>query len=321
MDLIYTDINYVETGVLTHFTMEHEEASEEGKNTFEVKASMDIPLQLGSLIYAEGTEYGGRITKIVTDTSSSKTTCSGITWRGMLEEKVLKPNAGEDYLIVSGDLNEIIGTLIARCNISAFFIASNKTTKIISNFKMDRYISLFGGLQKMLSKNGYKMQLTATDGKILLEAVKIVDFEETTEINSDLFSFKLTRQKYTTNHLIALGSGELSERVVVDKYIQADGSVGDVQYYFGVEEVAETYEVSNEESAEELNKKAAEELEKKAKKDGLSITAYNLNADIGDKITATDLKQNISVTQYVVDKIVTINDNLIKNQYKVGDTL
>lgn len=321
MDLIYTDTNYVQSGVLTHFTLEHEEASEEGKNTFEVKASIDIPLQLGSLVYAEGTEYGGRITKIVTDTASSKTTCSGKTWLGMLEEKIIRPNTGEDYLIVSGGLNEIISALITRCNLSAFFVVGTAETITINNYKIDRYVSLFTALKKMLSKYNYKLNLSADDGVMKLAAVPITDFEETTEINSDLFSFKLTRQKYTCNHLIALGSGELSNRTVIDKYVQEDGSIGDTQFYIGTEEVCEIYDAPNIESTEELTKKATEKLIDKAKQDGLNITAYNLKADIGDKVTAKDLKQNISITQYVIDKIVTINDNLIKYQYKVGETL
>lgn len=321
MDLIYTDAEGVENGILTHFSMDHEEASDSEKNTFEIKASIVPGLELGSLIYAEDTEFGGRITKIVIDTSKSSAVYSGITWLGLLSQKIIRPDDGQDYLYLSGDLNEIIRTLIARCDFSSYFYVSEELTIELSNYKFNRYVTLFDGIIKMLSAYGYKLKVKAIDAKIELAAVPIVDFQQTEEINSDLFSFKLTKQKYTCNHLIALGSGELAARLIVDKYVQKDGTIGNNQFYFGKDEVVEIYDASNIADITELSEKAVEELKKKAVNDGLSITAYNLRADIGDKITAINLKYKISVTQYVINKIISINDDYIKYQYKVGDTL
>ncbi|MBQ0113626.1 MAG: hypothetical protein KBT03_10885, partial [Bacteroidales bacterium] len=299
MDLIFTDENKVEQGILTHFSLDHEEASKIGNNTFQIKIGMDVPLNLGSLVYLNGTEYGGRITKVVTDTAKSMATYTGKTWRGLLEEKILRPNAGENYLRLTGDLNDIIKTLIIRCDMGVFFDASLDRTIEIT-YQFDRYTSMLAGIQKMLASKGYKLKMVADDGIITLSAVPIVDFEQQTEINSDLFAFKMTRQKYTCNHIIALGSGELAERMVVDKYIQADGTVGDEQFYFGTEEIVDVFDYPNAESIEDLTEQAVEELESRAIADGLSITAYDLKADVGDKVTAVDLKQNLSVTQYVI---------------------
>lgn len=320
MELVYTNADGIDSGILTNFSMDHEESSEIGKNTFEIKVDINSPIELGSLIYQNNTEYGGRLTKVTTDTSTSKATYSGITWRGLLEQHIIRPDPGEDYLILSGQMNDIIDALITRNGLEEYYYASGDDAPIIT-YKFDRYTSMLKGIQKMLNKYNYKIKLSAFDGRVEIGAVPITDYSQDGEINSDLFSFKLTRQKYTCNHLIALGSGELTERMVIDLYVGKDGSIGTTQYYTGVEEVTETYELTNAESLEDLQEKAIEQLTKKKIADGLKITAYNLNADIGDKITAIDLNQKISVTQFVVNKIVTINDDYIKYQYKVGDTL
>lgn len=316
MELIYADANLVPLGILKDFAMEHEISTKTEKNTFEIKIgkySEDI-----TWVYSNGTEYGGRINKICPDTSSDITKYSGTTWLGLLETKIIVPV--EDYVILTGTFHEIIEIVITMCGLSKCFTVSKKDTPYITH-RFNRYVDALSGIRGMLAQYDYKMSLVVNNGICELEAVPISYINDTREISSDLFDFKITKQRYSCNHLIALGSGKLSDRMVIHKYVQKDGSIGDEQYYFDLDEVVETLDYPNVESEEELEKKAVEELKKKSSEDGIKITAYDLNADVGDQITACNVKYGIKATQYVVNKIVTINDNCIKNQYKVGNTL
>lgn len=66
----------------------------------------------GCKIFIPGTEYGGIIGDIESNTNEEKVVIRGRTWRGMLQYKVVEPPAGQDHLVLSGELNTAIRTLI-----------------------------------------------------------------------------------------------------------------------------------------------------------------------------------------------------------------
>lgn len=304
-DLIYTNLSGVEEGILVKYDLDHEISATEGKNTFQLKVGIENKIEIGSFIYANGTEYGGRITKLQTDTSKKIVTYTGSTWLGMLEQKLIVPDTGHS-LIVSGDLNQIIAELITRCTFDDVFDVSTDTT-INVNYEIPEFITLFSAIKLMLAAYKYKLVTVAQDGRCTLSAVPITDFDDVTEVNSDMFDFKLTKQKYTTNHLIAVGIVDDVPKYTIHKYIDRLGNVSDTQFFYGKDEVVAMVEESvNENQFDEFIKAVEEELLEMAVSDGLSITANNLNADLGDKITAEDINYGISVTQYVIDKIITL---------------
>ena len=57
------------------------------------------------------------------------------------------------------------------------------------------------------------------------------------------------------NHLICLGSGELSARQVIDLYVDANGNIGTTQHYFGTDEIVDIFDYPNAESLQELTDK------------------------------------------------------------------
>jgi len=320
MDLIYTNALRQDVGILTRYTLDQEASSKSDSNTFEITTGTGFNnLELGSYIYSNGTELGGRVTGIKINTSQKKVVYSGITWRGLLSQHIVSPPSGSAYKVVNGQLENIIYNLIVVAGITTLFTCNRNQTISISDTKIDRYADLYNAIVKLLGKNDYRLKLTVKNCLCTLAAVPITDYSNENELSSDSFDFTYETQKYTVNHLIGLGQGELAQRQIVHKYIGSDGSITNTQYYRGFNEVAEVYDYPNVESLEELERATEEELRSRYISDSLKITANNIEAEIGDKFTAIDLGSGITVSQYVTGKITVIQNDLAQYQYKVGD--
>lgn len=92
MDLIYTNREHQDIGVLKNPQLDL--AFGRSENNFECKIPYsDAYCEKGSLIYAEGTEYGGIVDSIGIDTRDGvrNVIYSGRTWHGILGSKVILP--------------------------------------------------------------------------------------------------------------------------------------------------------------------------------------------------------------------------------------
>ena len=140
MDLIYTDASMKDLGSLQDFKMDLAFGIDE--NNFELSVSnTNHVCESGSVVYMEGTEYGGIVEGIRVETSGKKIVYMGSTWHGLLESKIIEPDAGEDYLVLSGDANMVLAALIERMGLSELFAAKNEPSGLeIKNYSMNRYI-------------------------------------------------------------------------------------------------------------------------------------------------------------------------------------
>lgn len=297
-------------------------------NTFELKikrGDFQEDLTFGSAIYASGTEYGGIIGEIDTDTSLDTISLKGYTWRGMLDKKIIKPPPGEDYRTISGELNTVLNTLISEQFDSLFSVLDVDTGKTISNFQFNRYTTLLAGIKKMLKSVGYKLQIKfiqqeqGAPGYVELAATQIEDYSEYIELSQDdQLNFTFQNVRNGVNHLICLGTGELKNRAVVDLYLQKDGTIGTTQYYTGIREVAETYEDTN---------AKAEELEEKGRDHFLEVMNYtqfemnvatlDVDIDIGDVIGGRDYLTGLYAKKPISGKIWRFADGVESIEYSV----
>lgn len=321
MDVIYTDANRKEVGVLHSFTLDYENNIKPERNTFEIEQiATNDALTVGGYWFCVGEEYGGKIDSIKIDTANNVVTYGGRTWRGILASKVLIPPSGADYYTVSGDLNIILSDIITKVGLGDLFKASTQTTKTVT-FKFDRYTDAFSGINKLLSKNGYKLMCRWDNKKVLLYAEPVVDYGSQMEIASDMFDFILKKDKSAINHMIGLGAGELRNRLVVHKYIDANGNVSNTQHYFGLDEVVGIFESNNTSDATELGDNTAEKLLDASIQDTLDVKANDIEADLGDSFVATSLDIGISVKQYVVQKVTNFTESTRDTQYWVGSSM
>lgn len=319
MDLIYTDELRKDVGVIHRNTFDFQISVDKDNCDFEVETSIkDNVLQKGFFVYVEGEEYGGRVDSIQIDTGNDEVHAKGRSWRGILGSKIISPPPGETHLTMSGDANTIIAQLLYYCELGDLFVAESAGAINIPSYTFKRYTSLYEGLVAMLNTVNAKLKLRWEHGMVKVEAVPMVDYSNEAEISSDLFDFRI-ESSTGINHIIGLGQGELLNRQVVHRYARPDGSISEIQYFTGLDEITATYEYTQAESLDDLISATEKKLKELSTKDSLQITAHDLNADIGDKFTAYDINTGISISQYVTDKIVTINGDGVQIQYKVGN--
>lgn len=318
MDLIYANKNKEDLGVLKEYQFDLAYGADE--NNFELTVSINNNVcDDDYLIYIENTEYGGVIDSIEVNTKQKNIKYKGRTFHGLLDKKIISPNNGQAYYTVSGDLNTIIGNLITRLSLGTMFRASTETSRTISNYQFDRYITGYKGICKMLASVNYKLNMSYENGYVVLSAVPIVEYGDDEQIDSDRLNFEIQKTFNRVNHLICLGSGTLANRTVIHLYLNASGQVTTTQYYTGSEEICEVYDYPNAESSEELQKKGSEKLLGQDTNNIELTLGDNYFFDIGDKITVTEIVTNIEVTKVITKKIVTINNDIFKISYKVGE--
>lgn len=315
MDLTYTNGRRVDQGVFSAYALDMSYGAEE--NDFELLIGTgEAALESGAVIYMEGTEYGGTVDGLKSTTHGDTITYFGRTWHGLLNSKIIQPNTGEDYLIVSGEANAVLASLLSRLGLSGLFVADEKDSGIIvSGYQFARYCKAYDGIRDMLKANGAKLRIAWMERSVYLSAEAVADYTDS-PVDADIALLSVEQHRQKTNHLICLGKGDLSEREVIHLYANGFGSIGDVQHFVGLDEICDVYENAN---AEDLRADGIEKFKeiRNVDKAEMSITeTEGLTYDIGDIVGATEHNSGAAVAASVVQKIVKINNGVVSINYK-----
>lgn len=317
MDLVYTNADRVDLGVLSKYSFDLSFGATENNYEMSIGIAAAV-LDFNAFVYMEGTEYGGIVDIKKTHTNSDSITYEGRTWHGMMNSKVIEPDSGKDHLVVSGDANEILSALVARLGLSELFVVAEELSGInISNYKFHRYCKGYDGIREMLAANGAKLKIEWKDRAVRLSAVPVVDYTAT-PIDGDEAVLSVEQHKTKVNHLICLGRGELSEREVIHLYADQYGNIGDTKYYTGLSEVSEVYENSNSEDLRSDGIKRFKELRDNDKAEISPPEDDEPAYDIGDIVGATDVQSGVSASAAVSQKIIRINNGVVSTEYKTG---
>lgn len=297
-----------------------------GENDFEVTLPLAFwqdDLAFGRRIFEPGTENGGVIGGIKTDTSSNTITLTGYVWRGYLARRILEPPAGQAYRTVSGDLNAIIRSVIDGMY-SGVIVGAPEDSGITSgSFSFDRYVSVLDGLNKLCASKNCRLQISYVQGEngatghCEVSAAPVVDYSDQIELSQDSrVNFTLTDTQNTVNHLICLGSGELADRTVLHLYLDANGQIGKKQYFTGIEEVAGTYENTN---SEDLETDAVKHFNDLIASTDFSMDVESLGIDVqlGDIIGGRDYITGMALKKPLVKKITTVSEDKKTVQYEL----
>lgn len=317
MDLIYTDAQKADQGVLhTHF---FDLSYGQSENDFELSISAnDEPLEMGSYIYMEGTEYGGIVGGLRVSTADDTITHTGRTWHGILNSKIIEPDSGESHLIASGDANRVLEMLVDRLGLAELFSVSPATSGVMINrYQFYRYCKAYDGIRAMLADNGAKLKIAWQNRSVVLWAEPIVDYTRD-PVDNDMATVEVEQHAHSVNHLVCLGLGELTEREVVHLYIDQNGNISDQQYYTGVDEIADVYEDTWAESLREAGIERLKELQKKNAADIDILESDSVLYDIGDIVGAVERRTGVSVSTPVTQKIVKIKNGVVSTDYKTG---
>lgn len=315
MDLKYTDIDGIEQGELDGYSVDF---SIGGSNDFAASGDGSC-LSVGCRLYETGTECGGIIRDRSSDTSSGTVTYIGDTWRGLLAQKIVEPDAGQDYYIVEGNVTDVLNALIVKCDLADMYTA-NTPVDLNVKHQFNRYESLLDGITTMLGKYGYKLSIRCDGATVELYASEIKDLSDSVEVSQDgNYSFKI-EQRTPVNHLIALGQGELKDRTVVHLYIQKDGTIGSSKFYTGIDEITEVYENTNAETAEDLTSDARKRFEEIISgSSSLELTVNDdVGADLGDIVGGRDYDTGIYIKAQIVEVIIKVEDGFDSKSYTVG---
>lgn len=296
------------------------------ENDFTIEVPEMYCRDVGGSMIAEGdyllfpeTEWGGVVDGVEYDNTGNypKLTYTGRTWHGMLSRKVVRPDAGQDYYTVSGDVRSVLSQVIQRVGLSGVMEAVVGDQATVSSYSFDRYTDAYTGLCKMLRAVGMRLAVRKGMGKCQLSAVMARDVSRGVDDNFLRFSMEKSRP---VNHLVCLGKGEMSERVVVDLYMDGSGAVSQAQTFTGADEIAEVYDSNNEDAAG-LVEKGTERLQDYYV-DASTIDAEipdEVQAHVGDRVTGRSVTVPISVTADVSTITVKAKyGNDPEVSYKVG---
>lgn len=313
-DLIYTDSNHVEKGVLDGYALSMTFGDVD--NTFDcVFGAQHAPnLSGGCMLYAEDTEYGGIVRSKSTSTESGTTTFSGSTWHGVINEHVLCPPEGETHLKLRGDAHEALRTVIEAIGLNSWFQVASGDSGIQVSADI-RFVPAYDAITAMLARAGAKLIIRWKRDHAELSAAAATNHDS---MNSDNADFTIKEGYRPVNHLLLLGTGEMLDRIVSDIYIGADGSVTHTQYYTGLDEVTAKYEDTNAELVE-LEEKGTDKLIEMQDVNEIDVSSELVDDyDVGDYVTATNLDAGQSATAVVTSKTVTLIDGMPTFSCEIG---
>lgn len=318
MDLICMDKNGIEKGVLRNYSLDLDCGD---TNDFQIAVGIyNNALKHTDMFYIENTEYGGIIDSVKADTRNSKIYYSGRTWRGILSKKIIRPLPGDDYYIVSGEANSIIEELIDYVDLNNLFVVPGTTDIIINTYRFNRYTDLLSGINAMLKTANARLKIRYKNGFVELSAEPVIDFSDEIEFSQDgKIYFVAEDNKGGINHLICLGSGELSARQVIDLYVDANGNIGTTQHYFGTDEIVDIFDYPNAESLQELTDNGIRRLQELTNSQSVEVNIEDMELELGDIIAGREEVTGLYISRPITQKIVRINNEITKIEYKVGD--
>lgn len=284
-------------------------------NDFELILSRSHAKHLGVCrgfwFFCPATEFGGMIEETRSSTSSDEITYMGYTWRGYLQQLIIQPPAGQDYLIVSGDANRILEKVLSVGTGRLFTVPEEDSGITVNNYRF-RYETALDGLTKMLTSKKARIDIKAIEGsenepsKVMIQAVKTRNYSEEIQYDGDdNINVSIRDFGRGINHMICLGQGELSERTVRHLYVQLDGSIGQKQYYKGTSERTAVYDFSSVTDVEELIKGGTDRLKSLMNYKSAEMSIAKADLEIGDIVSARDRNAGIVLSRPVINKILT----------------
>lgn len=280
-------------------------------------------LGYGCRLYIPNTEYGGIIQDIESVTATGNVILRGDTWRGMLAYRIIEPPTGQNHLALSGELNDVIRELIGDRFGGLFYVPEIDTGITVSNWQVDRYVTLYAALMKLVDAFGYRLNISYIQpegleyGYVSIQAVPIIDYSDQQEYSMEgNIHVDIRDCRNGVNHLVCAGEGENQQRAVVHLYVQQDGSIGETQYYFGQDEKAEAY-IYTSADVTQLKEDGTKRLKDLMNYKKCEMTVEDIDLELGDIVSGYDEITDTQVRKPVVRKILKVQNGSTTIDYKV----
>lgn len=290
----------------------------EDENDFEITRIAGDPLRRGMRWQVDGTPYAGIVDTVcpsVDDDGATSVSYKGRTVQGVLAAKVVEPPAGSAHRTATGDLNECIAELVELCGLSGYLSVPSAPCGIeVSGYQYRRYINAWDGLRMLCQSAGARPRVACSDGGVSLGAVAADTYGD---MPSELVSFSAERTYRPTNHMVGLGEGEGTARLVSHWYADESGNLSQTQTLFGLDEVAETTNLSSE--SDELSAKTRDALsERQGQGTFEADVPEEASLDVGDVVAASDSVTGLSLAAEVTKVTVEVSMGVATVSYETG---
>ena len=301
------------------------------ENDFEI----GIPVSLydseiyekGHYIYCDGTEYGGRIEGIKSDTSDGIVKVYGETFRGMLKDKVVEPPTGEAYLYVSGDLTNCLKALLGGQYTDVFKVSDTLTGVSVSNYKINRYDYILNAMESLLEPKGYRLDISVINEEeaFFVElSAKLNEVDDEISQDYDL-NFSIDKKILKYNYMIALGGGQLEKRTVLYLHQKGDGTVEQVSEIPNGDDIrVYKYDYSSSDSTgndTELIDSATKKFNEINESDSQTMTISDgsqIELELGSVVSGRDYVTGITIQEPVTKKILKVKHGILTISYGIG---
>lgn len=327
MELIYTDVNGKDIGTFSKRTqIDFEIGLNDTKNDFTITMPIedyDNRIKKGSIVYSD-TEIGGIVVGLESNTKTRKVTLYGGNWRHIIGQQVIIPAPGADYFEFNGDIAQLLSVLLDQY-FGGYIVADSQLTGTTVNAQF-RYTNKLFGIETALQNVGYRLSVTfdPEDVKAIVKAVPIETLNK--EYSDDYYNVSLVVKDIHdgVNHMIALGRGELAERMIYECWRLSDGSITENEAeaiadgVTGINVRTYVYDYPSAEDMDVLKESAIEKFNDNA--DTVSFDISNVNdADIGDFISIRERIIGLSMIKKVKSRLYKGYLDNIKVSNNIGD--
>jgi len=285
------------------------------ENTFELQCSEGVP-QAGWRVYADGTEVGGRVEsyKLQTSRTGRILKWCGSSWPGVLEKRLLWPDAGSDYLTWSGDAAGMLKWAVARLGLSGLFPVPQGSAGADVSLKCSRdEPDAWTNLRLALRAAGLRMRGEWSHGACSLSAEPVARWAD--RVDTDLLDFDLEGTLLCRNHLLIAGKGELAERSTRDLWADASGAITASRALSGPLQVDYFYDSSSTEDAD-LEAEGAEKLLSLQSQGKVDVDVRDgWEPGLGDVIEGSDRAMGVTVVAEVCGREVEAAPGWCKSSY------
>ena len=312
MDIILADGGVVDQGVIyTDYSLDFDTTDTMDYKLTTTRSIYD-KLSTATYLYIPGTEYGGIIDSITHSTSDDSIVVSGRSFRGLLNSKIITPDSGQDYKVVSGNLAEILDSIFKDNNLDyLYMIDPNLTWITLSNYQIARYCSVLYLLNALESKTGLSLYLvwSAKYHKVVITYRQPIDWtSKSLYVQADITT---TKTLHKINHLICLGSGELKNRMRVDLYADTQGGISTVQSIVGADEYTQVYDYPNAKDMDDLKTSGTAKLKELIADTPLEVEVKDGAYAVGDIVGGYDDLMQIKTKATISNVLVNVENDVI----------
>ena len=312
MDIILADGGVVEQGVIyTDYSLDFDTTDTMDYKLTATRAIYD-KLSTATYLYMPGTEYGGIIDSITHNTSDDSIIASGRSFRGLLNSKIITPDSGQDYKVVSGNLAEILDSILTENNLDYLYMIDPALTWVtLNNYQIARYCSVLYLLNALEGKTGLSLYLawSAKYHKVIITYRQPIDWtSKSLYVQADITT---TKTSHKVNHLICLGSGELKDRMRIDLYVDTQGDISTIQSIVGADEYTQVYDYPNAKDVDDLTASGTEKLKELIADTPLEVEVKDGAYAVGDIVGGYDDLMQIKTKATISNVVVNVENGVI----------